>query len=216
MIKLDKITFNRKTGRYHSEFGGFLSRLDILNVIDRERKLLNNKIQKYYSQFEKDKNLSSFERKTIEEIKKSTIRIGLLGYGGLQNFNQDKESNSRGIEAQLKNNLNILYKQVTNIDKSAKTEKQLRDGFQRLSRRLVSNFSAIELEQRIKDQKHSLGKRILDSNANHCRQCPSYATFDFIDISKIVPIGYACDCGGYCKCRIVTKKAKQQEINMIQ
>jgi hypothetical protein len=56
--------------------------------------------------------------------------------------------------------------------------------------------------QREKDAGAGYARRVLDDAAEHCEDCPSLATEEFLDITEVAEIGDS-TCGGRCRCTIV-------------
>lgn len=214
-LTLGRITYNRGAGRYVGADGKFIARSAVINEVDKEQRRLDRKLQLRYSKLiDGGLTLPQFERQFIKEMKTSLIRSALVGHGGADTFNSRYVALRIGsLEKQIQTQFNVFFDLVTKIDKQTLSEAQIRDRLNRISRKVRVEFNEAELEARILDNGHNVGKRILDPNANHCPECPGLATKGFVAIENIVPVGTACRCGGYCHCRIITKnnpKAKSQ------
>lgn len=205
---LSTVTFSPSANRYRGANGRFISRGKILNLVDNEQSRLNNKLQNRFSRYLSNTDtLIRFERNFIKLMKESLIRVSLFGHGGLENFNSRYVAlKTKEIEREIRDEFNIFFRLVGFIEKGNLSEAQIRDRLNRLSRKVLVRFNQSELEAKILVSGHNVGERILDPTADHCPDCPALATNGEVSIEEIVAIGTACRCGGYCRCRIRTRR----------
>lgn len=206
-LTLNRIRFNRAANRYVGTDGKFISRRAVINEIDKEQRRLDRKFQLRYSKYLRGLlTLQQFEREFIKEMKRSLIRANLTGHGGIETFNSRYvKIKTRMLEGQIRTQFDIFFNLVTKIDNQELSEKQIRDRLNRMSRKVRVEFNQADLDSRILNNGHNVGRRKLDPDANHCPDCPALATDGFVPIEQIIAIGTACRCGGYCRCRIETK-----------
>lgn len=204
-LSLGGIRFNAKAGRYTDSSGNFIKRDRVVNEIDKEQRRLDKKLQLRYTNFLNGKlTLQQFEREFIKQTKNSFIRTSLVGHGGLEQFQSKYQTlKTSAIEQDLDDIFEVFFQLVGKLDNLS--EKQIRDRLNRISRKARIRFNQAELENKILNQGHNVAIRVLDGAADHCPDCPGLETNGFVAIDKVVPVGTACRCGGYCRCHVRTK-----------
>ena len=194
------IQYDRKAGRYRDEKGRFVSRSTILNLIDREVSATEAKlVQTTQRLIAGQINLSQWQSAVATEIKESHIRAAILSAGG-------KEQMTRQLYGSLGQRLQSQYRYLNGF------AQQLLQGEMSEARalwrsRLYGNSlreSFFRVEQLKKQNEgFNVAKRNLDSQAEHCSDCPSYSTNGhWLPVSLVTPPGNNCACRSRCRCSI--------------
>lgn len=217
-LQSEQITFDPRTGRYRSQFGGFLGQSDLNSIVRGEKARLQRKLERKARQMLRGQTtLANFERTLIEESKASILRMTMLAAGG-----QRQLTNSPNARSYLRQAQQLLGDRIDSIDSLTNkiyqgelTEKQILDRVRRQANAVFQAYNSADILQRITDRGHNEGRRTLDLAANHCPDCPAYQT-DWTDITSIVPVGAACVCGGYCRCTVQTRFNPAKAISALQ
>lgn len=197
------VKFDQRTGRYRGESGRFVSRADVLRIVDEEtargqvrlraiaRLLVSKRI-----------DIPEFQTRMAEQIKSSHIRLGLLGAGG-------KEAMTPQHYGTIGFNLRDEFKYLRNFGKAIAAgeldESQVMRRAELYAESSRLSFFAVEKQARQRAGV-KLAKRSLDPQAKHCSDCLRHSTDgQWVPISEIVPVGSRCRCRNRCKCQIVFK-----------
>lgn len=208
-MTLEKITFNRKAGRFQDEVGKFISAARIDAILAAEELALATRLERIAIRAIDNKwDSGELERALKLEIREAAIQMAIAGAGGEKRLKQmNKKELGRfygGISGQLRD----PYRRIEKFTRKVSSGKLSREQIIARSRSYVNSvtpqFSKAQLFER-KQAGVQLAKRLLDPAADHCPACPKYATDDFVPIAEIIPIGVACPCGRHCRCRIIFK-----------
>lgn len=198
------ITFNSKTGRYrNSETGRFVSRADVLKLVDTEVARLKVRLQGQSRLLISEKiSLSEWEKQMAETIKESHLRMTILGAGG-----KGRVSNAHfgAVGAALRREYGYLHLFANQIARGELTPAQIlsRSGSYAASTR-KSFYKGEQLSRAIAGVK--LAKRDLDPQSRHCSDCVRYSTRGkWLPIETVIVPGHTCQCGGRCRCSISYK-----------
>lgn len=208
-LRLGDVYFNRKAGRYQSKAGGFLSASDIDSVLAAEEKALATRLENIAVRALKGGwESGELERALKLEIKEASIQMAIAGAGGEKRVAQmnkrDLGKFYGGISGQLKDPYKRIEKFTKKIANGDLSEAEILARARSYVNSVTPQFSKAQVFER-RNAGVTLAKRILDPTANHCPECPQYATNEFVPIEEIVPVGVACSCGRHCRCRIVFK-----------
>ena len=195
--------FERTSGRYRDlSSGKFVGRGVILRHVDRQSNFLSRTLQLHaIALTEGQISLGEFQRRMMHDLKRSHIRLAALGSGGKLGLN----NRIYGASGQrLKEEYGYLRNFVRAIHKGELSSSQIINRARLYGK---SSKSAFHKAEQIKRAENNAvwGWRRLDPNANHCPECPNYATKGYVLLSQIVPIGFQCSCRGNCRCSIVYK-----------
>lgn len=208
-LRPDQITYDPRTGRYRSEFGGFVSARDVRAVVDAEATRLNNRLQPINDALVSGAiSIALWEEAIAIQIKQSHLRVTALAVGGDEALR--KSPIARRYFGMVGRNLRDVYASIRRladqIEAGELTQAQIRDRVRRLANTVIPAHSRAQLLTRISQQGHNEGIRWLDRLVkNHCPSCPNHVRSKWTPIDQIAPIGHACECGGHCRCGIRTR-----------
>ena len=199
--------FNSKTGRYHDKSNNtFVSRTEILRHVDRENEKSKIRMQGLARRLTaRNITLPEFQTLAIEELKRSHIRMTLLGSGG-------KASTSKASYGatgnRLKEEYNYLNNFVSAISNGELTAERIiwRSGLYGNSS--AAAFYKAEQISRFenKGNKRLVAMRSLDPNAQHCQDCISLSTYgEYLSVEQVVLPTRQCVCRSRCRCQIKYK-----------
>lgn len=204
---LSEITYDPRTGRYRSPYGGFLSHADMKAIINSERQRLESRLLKKANQLINGKDLGEWERSVAYELKISVIQATILGAGGKENTTA-KHYGLAGSE--LRRQYEFLNKFANAIYNKELSEAQIRQRTRQYSNTVIIAYN--QAEHASKKVEEWEGMRVVSLMAKHCPQCPTYQTFGWIGVDKIIPVGVACQCGGNCQCFVTYRRKRVNSI----
>lgn len=202
-----KYEFNDRLGRYRdTETKVMVSRATILLETEMEEARLKTRLQGLTRRLIAGMPLDEWQRQFAQTIKESHLRMSALGAGG-----KDRLTNAHfgSVGGLLRKEYGYLDNFAKGIQNGEYSEKYIlaRAGLYAASTR-KSFFKGEQIARAIAGV--TLAKRVLDSQAKHCSDCPAYATSGWVPIEDIVAPGEACKCGGRCRCSIVYKEAERR------
>lgn len=200
-FSLSDVTFDPRTGRYRSPYGGFLSQADMKLIIRGERQRLERNLLFKAEQLLKGKDLGDWERSVAHELKLFVIQATILGAGGKDNTTA-KHYGLAGAE--LRRQYRFLDKFANAIYRRELSEAQIKQRTKQYANTIIIAYN--QAEKASKKVEEWEGMRVTSPTAKHCRQCPNYRTFGWVGIDEIVPVGVACDCGGNCECFVAYRR----------
>lgn len=195
------IYFDSKAGRYRDSKGRFVAFARIIGLVNLEQKLLEAKAERLAEELVAGKITPfQFQWAMQREIKPAIIRMAVLGHNG-----QPMDEAAWGAVGQfVRQEYSYLRRFTQQIIAGELTQGQI------VARAKLYAGSTKRMYERARKRWHytngwNEAKRVLDPNAQHCPECPLYAT-DWTDIENIVPVGSNCSCGGRCRCQIIYRK----------
>lgn len=197
------ITYNPKTGRYHSPYGGFLSHADMQLILRGERQRLEGYLSKKADKLLSGQDLGDWQRSVAYELKLSVIQATILGAGGKDNTTA-KHYGLAGAE--LRRQYQFLNNFANAIHRGELSEAQIKQRTKQYANTVVIAYN--QAEQASKKVEEWEGMRVMSTMARHCNQCPTYQTFGWVGVDKIIPVGVACDCGGNCQCFVSYRRKR--------
>lgn len=196
--------YETRTGTYISDSGQRIPRTQILSILPREQRVLERKLENHAKNLtNKSINAFEWERRVKRDLKESYLKISALGAGGKEGITPRHRGQ---LGAALRQEYNLLFDFRKEIQSGKLSDKQIIARTKSYSRSVNQSYYRSEQLSRAQGGA-TLGRRVLDVNAKHCRQCPAYATKGFIPINEIVPPGTRCDCRGNCKCTVIYRVA---------
>jgi hypothetical protein len=208
LITPERITYDPRTGRYRSEFGGFLSAADIKVIVREERQQLEGKLLRLIDQYIDNKiSGRDLQIKAINEFKYANLRTMTIGAGGRKSLN-DNKLNSFYFEETRKDLRAIAERLDAMLGKHQTgqiSDNQFRGWAKYRSNSVFAQFHKSEQMTRIGVQGANEALRTLDISSNHCPSCPALATDDWQPIESVTPVGSNCECGGRCRCTVKTR-----------
>lgn len=197
------VIYDRNSSSFRGESGRYISNAEVLRLVDAEvarqearlkghaRLLINGKI-----------DIPEFQRRMASDMKLSSIRMAALGAGGAEGLG-DRHYGKVGAE------LKKQYKFLAGFGAALSaglTEKQVLQRAGQYGRQSAIAFHASQQITK-EGEGFTVGKRSLDSQAQHCEQCIGHSTNgQWVPIAEIVPVGTRCDCGGRCRCSVVFRR----------
>ena len=204
--------YRASTGRYHdTETNLFVSRGEILNQTFLEESRLKVRLKGHARLLTNGAiTLEEFQIRMAQSIKESHLRMSALGAGGKDRLSNAHFGSVGGI---LRKEYSYLDNFSRGIQAGEYSAKYIiaRAGLYAASTRR-SFFKGEQISRAIAGV--TMAKRVLDSQAKHCADCPAYSTNGYVPIEDIVVPGEACACGGRCRCSIVYKNSGRSPINL--
>lgn len=204
--------YSDRSGRYRdTRTGRYVSRAQVLLETEKEVDRVKTRLQGHTRLLlKKEIDLAEWQARFTATLKDSHLRMSALGAGG-----KDRLTNSHfgSIGAILRKEYQYLYRFSKGIKDGEYSDKYIlnRAGLYAASVRR-SFFKGEQISRALAGVRFA--KRVLDQNAFHCLQCPTYATRGFVPIEEIVVPGQACDCGGRCRCTVIYRPAERRPVNL--
>lgn len=206
------IGFSVASGRYRNkETGRFVSRADVLRLVDNEEARLKTRLQGHTRLLLAKKiDVAEWEKRFATTIKESHIRMSTLGAGGKDNLTN---AHFGAIGASMKQEYRYLNRFAKGIERGEYSERYILSRAKLYSASTKKSFyKGEQIARAIAGVR--LAKRVLDPQSRHCADCPAYQKLDWVPIETIVPPGQACACGGRCRCSIIYKPIERNPINL--
>lgn len=204
--------FNEASGRYRdSRTKKFVKRSLIILETDKEEARLKTQLRRLTQQLiSQDLTLKQWESRFAQSIKESHIRMSALGAGGSLRLTNAHFGSIGGL---LRKEYRLLNRFTKGIEQGKYSEGYIlnRASMYGASTRR-SFFKGEQISRAIAGVTEAW--RRLDTQAQHCPDCPAYATNGYAPIEKVVAPGAACKCGGKCRCTIVYRAAKRKPVNL--
>lgn len=196
--------YERATGQYRASNGRFVPRSTILKLVDEESDRLSTRMKAHARLLTDRKiDLGEFQRRAADDIKMSSIRMGVFASGGRS---QTPQAVYGAVGRELRSQYGFLanFAQDLAAGKLTKEQAVARAGLYGGASRTA--FHQAEKVAR-KREGFRLAKRVLDINKNHCPSCLRHSTNGiFIPIEQIISPGVDCECRSRCRCFLVWKK----------
>lgn len=194
--------YDRRTANYRNpQTGRFVPRAAILKLVDEESDRLSTRMKAHARLLTDGKiDLGEFQRRAADDIKMSSIRMGLFASGGKS---QTPQSVYGVIGRELRSQYSFLANFAQDLAAGKLTKEQIiaRAALYGGASRTV--FHQAEKVAR-KREGFKLAKRMLDAGSKHCQECLQYQTNnEYVPIESIIPIGSRCSCHSRCRCAIV-------------
>lgn len=205
MAPFGKVTYDPATGRYRSQYGGFLSAVDLKMVINEERSHLESRLIKITQKYlDKATDENEWQRQVMQAIKEANLRSMTIAAGGKAAISQIPHNRFyfQQVRADLKNIAKGFSKMAELHKNGDRTDGQLIGWMKYKSSSVFRAFSRAEQLTRLSVQGANQAIRSLDPVSRHCPDCPSYVTDGWVAIEEIVNLGVACRCGGRCRCKV--------------
>jgi len=193
--------YRPNTGQYHNiKSGKFLSRADVLKIINKESRALSTKLKGLADPLlSQNQSVAEFQTALAKELKNSYIQIAMFGSGGKSRIGPSQYG---AIGQALKEQYKLIDGFGRAIAAGELSTAQISARASSYSRSLKIAFHAAEKATR-KGNGFNQAKRNLDSQAVHCEDCISYASLGWVGINKLVLPGTNCECREGCRCNVV-------------
>lgn len=198
------VRYDTRSGQYIDDRGSRIPRTRILAIIPREQRVLERKLEQHAVSLVNG-GIDEFEwqRRVKRDLKESHLKMATLGAGGKEGITARHKGQ---VGAALRQEYNLLFDFRKEIQQQKLSQQKIIARTKSYSRSISQSYHRSEQLSRAQGGAR-LGKRILDVNAKHCRQCPAYVTNGFVPIDQVVPPGTRCDCRGNCKCIVIYRVA---------
>lgn len=204
MPEVSDIGYSPRAGRYfYTDTKKFVPRAVIENLLEQEQSRLEVRLKSLTRLLADQKiALPDWQAQFAETLKSAHLRMASLAAGGTAGLTS-KHYGTIGA------NLRQQYKYLNGFAQQLASGKiSIARALQRSGSYASSirpSFHAAEKITR-SEESFNMGKRLLDSQADHCSDCLGYATDGYVPIDAIVPPGTNCECGQRCRCRVVYQR----------
>lgn len=193
-------TYDRRSGRYRSSDGRYVSRATILNLVDSETARMETRMRAHARLLVQGKlDVAQFQRRMADDLKLSHLRLAMLAAGGRSlTTSQHYGLVGRQLREQHEYLANFGQDLVAGklTPKQALTRAAMYGGSSRVA------FHAGEKLTRGREG-FVEAIRFLDAGAKHCDPCILHSTNgEWVPIDAIVPPGSRCSCFYFCRCRV--------------
>lgn len=211
-IKLEDVTYNSKTGRYHSPSKGFLSKSDLEQILNVESTRLATRLERISNRLIAGKlSLAEWERAFYLELKYAAIISVEIGAGGRDQVNSKQWGL---VGAELKRQKKYLRRFAGQVANGKLSVSQIRARSKLYSTSAIIPFGQSEKIAKTRENFKS-AKRDTDPEAQHCIDCPLHSTNGlWLPIRQVTPKGTNCRCGGHCRCRVKYSKLAPGQLNI--
>jgi hypothetical protein len=198
------VKYDRKSSSFRGDGGRYISNAEVLRLVDAEVARQETRLKGHARLLTTGKiDVPEFQARMASDIKLSAMRMAGLGAGGAEGLG-DRHYGKVGSE------LKKQYKFLAGFGKALSegmTEKHVLQRAGQYSRQSAISFHSAQQITKA-GEGFTVGRRSLDGQAQHCKQCLTYTTDGlYVPISELVAVGSNCDCGGRCRCVIVFRKS---------
>lgn len=199
-----EIVYDRRVGQFRQN-GRFVSRVDVLQVVDRDVQRTTVQLQGLTRLLSSGKiTLPDWQERMADTLKQSHLRMAMMGAGGKAQMTQQQYGY---VGARLYKEYQAIDQFAQDLAASKLTEKQALARTALYARTTALSFHQAEKVTKIRDGFE--GRRDLDALAQHCLPCIGHSTNGlFVPAAEIVPTGTDCLCHGYCRCRITWRRTR--------
>lgn len=205
-------SFDDRIGRYRSgQTGRFVARDRILDLLDAQTTGAEQRMRALVtSAHGGELSPSVFAEQMRTELRRLHLQQSALGAGGFDRLTQRDYGRVGGI---LRGEYQHLEQFVRQIQAGEVTLPEALARANRYIGQARRQFYHAEADRRQPEGGMVLiEKRVLDPGARHCRDCPGYADRGW-EIAGSLPVpGEACECGGHCRCRRVSREVPAGEV----
>lgn len=193
------IAFSPNLGRYwDTDTGRMVPRSQVIALRDGEVESVGTRLRELAeAATRKEISADTFSRLARETLKPALTRQATLGAGGVSQMS-DRQLGTLGTQARLA--YGSLRKLTLQARRGEITPAQFAARAEQLAGNVTQAFNRAEQLNRAENG-FAEGWRTVES-AHPCPDCPGYETGGWVPIGEIVPPGYACRCGGNCKCKV--------------
>lgn len=191
------------TGQYRKADGKFASRVEVLQMVDREAQRQRVRMSGHARLMSQGKiDLAEFQTRVANDLKLSHLRMATIASGGKDGLTP----RHYGVAgAELKRQYRYLMSFGQDLADGKLTEKQAIARAAQYGESSRTAFFKAELVTREAEQ-WDQAKRLLDSQAQHCNSCLGHQRLDWVRLSEIVPPTTNCECHSRCRCRIIYRR----------
>lgn len=195
-----------------------LSAEETANIIAQERARLEAQIQVLSEQLLAGGTLADFEREMARAISIGMLLLLLFANGGIRRLQSSRISRQiiRRHNDLARRSIKAIQGLGDKIAQGKLTPGQIGASARRRSSDPIADFHTAELLNKIANQGHNEAIRMLDPLARHCPDCPGYQTRGWVPIGEVMPVGWACVCGGRCRCSVYTRFNPSRAIQELQ
>ena len=195
------VEYSPSLGRYRdAETKQLVPRSRILLELDRERQATQARMSGLTRRLANGSlSVSEWQIEMGQSLKNSHLRLASLSAGGRS---QLTPRHLGLVGGRLRSEYARIANFATEMKAGNVSVAQAIARSKLYAQSALQTFHAGEKITREQEGK-TMAMRSLDPSADHCKQCPGYATSGFVPLSQIVAIGTDCDCRGNCRCNII-------------
>lgn len=141
------------------------------------------------------RNSAALYTEMLEEIRSMHVALAMVAQGGREQMTNSSWARVGNVIKSERGYLRGFERDVANGKQS---DAQI---LARAIQYAESSYKTYEnsVLQREKESGTAYARRVLDSGADHCEDCPSLATEEFLRITEVAEIGDS-SCSGRCRC----------------
>ncbi len=205
----DEIAYDTRAGQYRGANGRFVPREQVQRFVDQEIRRTQIRLQAQTRLLVEGKlDIPAWQMAMAGLVKDSHLRMAALGSGGKDQLDARQYG---AVGYQLKRQYQFLDQFAQDLADGKLTPERAiwRSGLYASS--VKQTFSRTEQLSREREG-FTVGKRLLDAQAQHCPECIGYERPDWVAIADIMPVGTNCSCQNFCKCRIVYARMQLSDV----
>jgi hypothetical protein len=198
-------SYDRRTNRYRDEKGRFLSQKGVEALVDGRIDRLKADLVRFTKMLaEGNLTLNQWQGSVQEAIKAAHIQATIVGHGGKAGMGSAEYWR---IGQRLRQEYAFLQGFALDLLEQRVSAPMALARVGLYAESVRGSFwegTSIRKEQ----QGFSLMRRILDPQAQHCADCPGYASRGWVPIGSVPLPGQRCACRARCRCSV--EYARQQ------
>lgn len=197
--------YDRRTANYRNpQTGRFVPRAAILKLVDEESDRLSTRMKAHARLLTDGKiDLGEFQRRAADDIKMSSIRMGLFASGG-------KSQTPQSVYGVIGRELRSQYGFLANFAQDLAAGKLTKE--QAIARAALyggASRTAFHQAEKVARKREGFleAKRSLDSAAQHCASCLGYSTNgEWLPVEQVTMPTVNCQCMSRCRCQVVFRR----------
>ena len=199
-----ELTFDQRAGQYRDGSGKLASSIYLQEFVALARGGLSNRLEQATERLLNGRiSLREWERIFAEELKDHHLIMLLFAFGGIELLQRNPSARALFTQTGENTRGELLGLSIfaAAIASGLRTAGQIL-GYSRYKANSVRGAFERSRQSALIGVGYNEARRSLDPTARHCANCPAYETVDWVGIDDVVPVGHACDCNGYCRCRV--------------
>lgn len=199
------VQYDRRTAQYrNSQTGRFVPRATILRLVDDQSDHLSTRMKALARLLSDGKiELGEFQRRASDDIKLSSIRMGVFASGGRS---QTPQSVYGVIGRELRSQYSFLANFAQDLAAGKLTKEQ---AIARAALYGGASRTAFHQAEKVARKREGFveAKRSLDPQSRHCISCLGYSTNgEWLPVEQVTMPTVNCQCMSRCRCQVVFRR----------